>query len=140
MEESIVTTDTELIEAREVAEILEMSIPSLRDYKKHGLITVAAKRGNTDLYDKGDVVRRYSIITEKRRKGFSLSQISSMLRKEPINLINLHGPQEPEAGMSSEELLHGFLAELYRAPSPEIKSYVAALCNKWNVIYRNEPR
>ena len=136
------TTDTELIEAREVAEILEMSIPSLRDYKKHGLITVAAKRGNTDLYDKGDVVRRYSIITEKRRKGFSLSQISSMLRKEPINLINLHGPQEPEAGMSSEELLHGFLAELYRTVSPEVKAHIDGLGKKWNVHYRahSEPR
>ncbi len=130
------TTNKELIEVREVAEILEMSIPSLRDYKKHGLIVVAAKGGNKDLYDKADVVRRYSIIAEKRRQGFSLSQISSMLRKEPINLINLPGPQEPEAGMSSEELLHGFLAELYRTASPEIKAHVDELCRKWNVHYR----
>ena len=54
--------------------------------------------------------------------------------------INLPGPQEPDAGMSGGELLHGFLVELYRAPSPEIKAYVAALCNKWSVIYRNMPR
>ena len=142
IEESVVATNKELIEAREVAEILEMSIPSLRDYKKHGLITVAAKRGNTDLYDKGDVVRRYSIIREKRRKGFSLSQIGSMLRKEPINVINLSGPQEPQAGMSSEELLHGFLAELYQTVGPDIKAHIDLLCRKWNVHYRahSEPR
>ena len=38
-------TEPELIEAREVAEILQVSIPSLRDYRKRGLIIVAAKRG-----------------------------------------------------------------------------------------------
>ena len=65
-------TNPELIEAREVAEILQISIPSLRDYRKRGLIVVAAKRGNTDLYDKADVVRRCSIIKEKRGQGFSL--------------------------------------------------------------------
>lgn len=132
----MVTTEKELIEAREVAEILGMSIPSLRDYKKHGLITVAAKRGNTDLYDKADVLQRYSMITEKRRAGFSLSQIGAMLRKEPVNVINLAGPQEPQAGMSSEELLHGFLAELYRTAGPEVKAHMDGLSKKWNVHYR----
>ena len=127
------TKNKELLEVSKVAEILKMSIPSLRDYKKHGLIVVAAKGGNKDLYDKADVVRRYSIITEKRREGFSLSQISSMLTKEPINLINLAGPQEPEDGMSSGELLRGFVAELYRTASPEMKTYVDELCRKWNV-------
>lgn len=54
--------------------------------------------------------------------------------------INLPGPQEPNPGMSGGELLHGFLAELYRAPSPEFKTYIATLCNKWSIIYRNQPR
>ncbi len=134
----MVTTERELIEAREVAEILGMSIPSLRDYKKHGLITVAAKRGSKDLYDKAGVLQRYSMIMEKRRAGFSLSQISSMLRKEPVNVINLAGPQEPQAGMSNEELLHGFVAELYRTVSPELKAHMDGLSKKWNVHYRAE--
>lgn len=55
-----------------------------------------------------------------------------------IVFINLPGPDEPTAGMSGGELLHGFLAELYRAPSPEVKAYVAALCNKWNIHYREQ--
>jgi DNA-binding transcriptional MerR regulator len=111
----------ELIEARKVAEILKMSIPSLRDYKKHGLIVVAAKRGNTDLYDKADVVKRFSFIREKRSQGFSLSQISLMLKKEPASAVN------------DQEQLHGFLTELYLKASPETKAYVDDLCRKWNV-------
>jgi DNA-binding transcriptional MerR regulator len=47
-----VTTNQEWIGAKEVSEVLKISIHSLRDYKKRGLIVVAAKRGNTDLYDK----------------------------------------------------------------------------------------
>ena len=53
-----------------------------------------------------------------------------------IVYINLPGPEEPTAGMSGGELLHGFLAELYRAPSPEVKNYIELVCSKWNVHYR----
>ena len=52
-----------------------------------------------------------------------------------IVYINLPGPSEPEPGMSGGELLHGFLAELYRSPNPEIKTYVSTLCHTWNVHY-----
>jgi DNA-binding transcriptional MerR regulator len=125
-----------LIEAREVAEILQISIPSLRDYRKRGLIVAAAKRGNTDLYDKADVVRRGSIIREKRGQGFSLSQISRMLAKEQSNVIDVSGPQEPTAEMNDQELLHGFLTELYRKASPQTKADVEKLCRKWNIRFR----
>jgi hypothetical protein len=53
-----------------------------------------------------------------------------------IVYINLPGPQEPEPGMTGGELLHGFLAELYRSPNPDIKNFVNNLCLKWNVHYR----
>jgi DNA-binding transcriptional MerR regulator len=129
-------TDLELIEAREVAEILQISIPSLRDYRKRGLILVAAKRGNTDLYDKVDVVRRCAIIREKRTQGFSLSQISQTLSKEQSNVIDVSGPQEPTDEMNDNELLHGFLSELYRNATAETKADVEALCRKWNVRFR----
>lgn len=52
--------------------------------------------------------------------------------------VNLPGPQEAEAGMSGGELLHGFLAELRRAPTAEIRDFVNDLCIKWNVHYRNK--
>ena len=53
-----------------------------------------------------------------------------------IVYINLPGPQEPAPGMSGGELLHGFLAELHRAPNPEVQSYFNGLASKWNIHYR----
>ncbi len=53
-----------------------------------------------------------------------------------IVYINLPGPAEPTPGMSGGELLHGFLAELYRTPSQEFKDFLNGLCLKWNVHYR----
>jgi hypothetical protein len=54
---------------------------------------------------------------------------------EMVN-INLPGPSEPTPGMSGGELLHGFLAEIYNAPTAEMREYVKKLCGKWNVVYR----
>ena len=51
-----------------------------------------------------------------------------------IVYINLPGPSEPEPGMSGGELLHGFLAELYNSPNPEIKTYVSILCHEVGTI------
>ena len=53
-----------------------------------------------------------------------------------IVFINLPGPQEPTPGMSGGELLHGFLAELYRVPNAELKNILLGLCSKWNVHYK----
>ncbi len=53
-----------------------------------------------------------------------------------IVYINLPGPEAPTPGMSGGELLHGFLAELHYAPSPEMKNYISTLCSKWNIHYR----
>jgi DNA-binding transcriptional MerR regulator len=131
-------TKLELIEVREVADILQISIPSLRDYRKRGLIVVADKRGNTDLYNKADVIRRCSIIKEKRGQGFSLSQISQMLAKEQSNVIDVSNSLEPTDEMNDQELLHGFLSELYKKATPETKADVEALCRKWNVRFREQ--
>jgi len=53
-----------------------------------------------------------------------------------IVYINLPGPAEPVDGMTGGDLLHGFLADLYKASNPDVKNLVMALCNKWNVRYR----
>jgi len=50
--------------------------------------------------------------------------------------IDLPGPEEPVPGMTGGELLHGFLAELYRAPDQGMRDYLMSLCSKWNVHYR----
>ena len=52
--------------------------------------------------------------------------------------INLPGPGEPTPGMSGGELLHGFLAEIHDLPSADMQSFVKRLCDKWNVVYRQE--
>ena len=52
--------------------------------------------------------------------------------------VNLPGPDEPDAGMTGGELLHGFLTELYDTPNPEIKSFVNILCSRWNIRYREQ--
>jgi hypothetical protein len=53
-----------------------------------------------------------------------------------IVYINLPGPGEPVDGMTGGDLLHGFLTDLYTTSNPEVKNFVVALCNKWNVRYR----
>ena len=53
-----------------------------------------------------------------------------------IVYVNLPGPEEPEVGMTGGELLHGFLADLYRLDNPEMRNRINVLCNKWNVRYR----
>jgi len=53
-----------------------------------------------------------------------------------IVYINLPGPEEPTPGMSGGELLHGFLADLYRTPNPEVKKHIDLFCSKWSIHYR----
>ena len=65
--------------------------------------------------------------------GQSIEYVKQMME---IVFVNLPGPAEPTTGMSGGELLHGFLAELHGAPSPEMKAYVNSLCLRWNVVYR----
>jgi DNA-binding transcriptional MerR regulator len=124
-----------LIGAQEVIELLKISIYSLRDYRKRGLFVVAAKRGNKDLYDKDDVVKRYSTIKEKRRQGYSLSQISLLLDKDTVNMITLPRPSAPTPEMNNKELLQGFIAELYQKAGPVDKDYIEALARKWNIHF-----
>jgi hypothetical protein len=52
--------------------------------------------------------------------------------------INIPGPAEPTPGMSGGELLHGFLAELYKTPTSEQKTWLSELCLKWNVHFKEE--
>jgi hypothetical protein len=64
------------------------------------------------------------------------SSIEYQKQMTEIVHINLPGPSEATANMSGPELLHGFLADLYRSDSQEMKNYLTTLCMKWNVHYR----
>lgn len=74
--------NSDLVDGQETAKLLGVSIYTVRDYKKFGLIKVAAKRGNKDFYGKADVMHRRSIIDRKRIEGYTLSQISSLIEEE----------------------------------------------------------
>jgi len=74
--------DNDLIDGQEVAKILRASIYTVRDYKRLGLIKIADKRGNKDLYCREDVEYRRSIINKKRIEGYNLSQISALIEDE----------------------------------------------------------
>jgi len=52
--------------------------------------------------------------------------------------VNLPGPEEPEAGMTGPQLLHGFLAGLNSSADPKVKAYLDELCNKWSIVYRQK--
>jgi len=74
----------DLIDGEETARLLGVSIHTVRDYKRFGLIKIAGKLGNKDLYSKADVMHRRSIIDEKRIEGYTLSQISSVIEEELV--------------------------------------------------------
>jgi hypothetical protein len=75
----------------------------------------------------------------KRKGGIFVGQsIEFQKLMTEIIYVNVPGPEEPTPGMSGGELLHGFLAELYRPTNPEIKNCVNSLCHKWNIRYREQ--
>jgi len=82
--------------------------------------------------------RIYGTHSRKRRGIFMGTSIEFQKLMTEIIYVNLPGPEEPTPGMSGGELLHGFLADLYRPTNTEIRSCVNALCNKWNVRYREQ--
>jgi len=75
-------SNKELIDINETASLMHISIHAVRDYKKRGLIIIADKDGNKDLYDKADILNRYAIISEMRKGGNSLAQIALALDKK----------------------------------------------------------
>ena len=69
----------QLIDIREVAETLGKSVESIRKYKNFGIIRVTDKRGNKDLFDRGEVLKIRERLRELRLRGMSLSQIADQL-------------------------------------------------------------
>lgn len=69
-----------LIGIDEVAEVFEKSIESIRKYKNYGILKVADKVGNKDLFDYADVLSKKQVVKDMQvRQGLSLSQIADQL-------------------------------------------------------------
>lgn len=75
-------SEIKLIGIDEVAEVFEKSIESIRKYKNYGILKVADKVGNKDLFDFNDVVAKKQLVKDMQvRQGLSLSQIADQLEK-----------------------------------------------------------
>ncbi len=81
----------QLIGIEEVAQVFEKSVESIRKYKNYGILKVADKIGNKDLFDRDDVVGKKQIIKEMQvQRGLSLSQIAIEL--EAMDAQSADGP------------------------------------------------
>lgn len=76
--------ESRLIGIDEVAQVFEKSIESIRKYKNYGILKVADKVGNKDLFDREDVLAKKQLVKDMQvRQGLSLSQIADQLEKMP---------------------------------------------------------
>jgi CheY-like chemotaxis protein len=72
--------EQKLIGIDEVAKIFEKSVESIRKYKNYGILKVADKVGNKDLFHVDEVVAKKQLIKDMQvRQGLSLAQIAVQL-------------------------------------------------------------
>lgn len=70
---------SKLIGIDEVAGIFEKSVESIRKYKNYGILKVADRVGNKDLFDRSDVMAKKQLVKDMQVQGLSLSQIAAQL-------------------------------------------------------------
>ncbi len=72
----------QLIGIDEVSRLFEKSVESIRKYKNYGILRVADKVGNKDLFDREDVVRKKQLVKEMQvQRRLSLFQIALELER-----------------------------------------------------------
>ena len=82
-----------LIGIEEVASVFGKSVESIRKYKNYGILKVADKIGNKDLFDREDVESKRRLIKEMQvQRGLSLAQIAMELETQNSS----DGPEGPE--------------------------------------------
>ena len=83
----------QLIGINEVSSLFEKSIESIRKYKNYGILKVADKVGNKDLFDREDVLRKKQLVKGMQvQRGLSLSQIAMELDR--IDDMHSQGPEK----------------------------------------------
>lgn len=83
----------QLIGIDEVSSLFEKSIESIRKYKNYGILKVADKVGNKDLFDREDVLRKKQLVKEMQvQRGLSLSQIAAELDR--LDDVRPQGPEK----------------------------------------------
>ena len=85
-------SEQRLIGIEEVAGVFGKSVESIRKYKNYGILKVADKIGNKDLFDREDVENKRRLIKEMQvQRGLSLAQIALELESQEMG-----GPDGPE--------------------------------------------
>ena len=81
---------------KELAAILNVSVPTLRKYGECGLLGVDSVAGRTNLFDEEAAVARVQEINRLKSRGYSLSLIRDRLEERPKNFtpldMGLDGP------------------------------------------------
>ena len=116
-------SDQRLIGIDEVADLFGKSIESIRKYKNYGILKVADRLGNKDLFDREDALSKKQIIKDLQIRGLSLAQIA-----EQLDAMMLPGEQGPQRLLivDDEEEIRNNLRELF-APDYEVHEAVDGL-------------
>ena len=90
----------ELIDIQAVADSFGKSVESIRKYKNFGIIRVSDKRGNKDLFDRGEIMSIRNRLRELRLKGLSLAQIADELDIARDEHLSLPSPPTSMSGQT----------------------------------------
>lgn len=95
----------ELIDIQEVARLFGKSIESIRKYKNYGILKVADREGNKDLFGMQDVLRRKDLVKHLQvDMGLTLSQIADQLVSRNRARDSGAAGQQTEVAGSDEKL------------------------------------
>ena len=112
--------DRQLIGIDEVARLFGKSIESIRKYKNYGILKVADRIGNKDLFSKEDVESKKQTVKDLQIRGLSLAQIADQLESQVTS--DVQGPYRLLI-VEDEEEIRKSLRELF-APDYEIEEAV----------------
>jgi len=110
----------QLIGIDEVADLFGKSIESIRKYKNYGILKVADRVGNKDLFDREDVLSKRQTIKDLQIRGLSLAQIAEHL--DALTAPAVQGPYRLLV-VDDEEEIRLNLRELF-APDYEVHEAV----------------
>ncbi len=112
--------DRQLIGIDEVARLFGKSIESIRKYKNYGILKVADRIGNKDLFSKDDVESKKQTVKDLQIRGLSLAQIADQLESQVTS--DVQGPYRLLI-VEDEEEIRKSLRELF-TPDYEIEEAV----------------
>ena len=96
------TESEQFIDIQEVADTFGKSVESIRKYKNFGIIRVSDKRGNKDLFDRGEILKIRDRLRELRLQGLSLAQIADQLTAIRGEDFVVAAPAQPQVPLPDD--------------------------------------